>query len=199
MILADAQDEVKVSITYYYFSNSCNSRCKEQNKCRCTLMPYMTVIVPLFSWPQLHPHPLLLLHLLNYLNAFALDVFSAFTRAFLCAIFWQMRCSKRQGVAKLLVCAPELFSGFAVLCAVSTSLCVCVFECEYHMRLNVHKILLRSLQAALASATERERESANPRPRNHNPLRHTPIPISWDTFQVRSKSEKQCAICQDFV
>lgn len=165
MILADAQDEVKVSITYYYFSNSCNSRCKEQNKCRCTLMPYMTVIVPLFSWPQLHPHPLLLLHLLNYLNAFALDVFSAFTRAFLCAIFWQMRCSKRQGVAKLLVCATcrentPLNSSqdlpCCVLCAVSTSLCVCVFECEYHMRLNVHKILLRSLQAALASATERE-------------------------------------------
>lgn len=197
MILADAQDEVKVSITYCYFSNSCNS----QNKCRYL----MTVIVPAFSWPQLHPHPLLLFHLLNYLNAFALDVFSAFTRAFLCAIFWQMRCSKRQGVAKLLVCAtwrentPLNSSQDLPCCVLCLRPCVCVFECEYHMRLNVHKILLRSLQAALASATERERESANPRPRNHNPLRHTPIPISWDTFQVRSKSEKQCAICQDFV
>lgn len=156
MILADAQDEVKVSITYYYFSNSCNS----QNKCRYL----MTVIVPAFSWPQLHPHPLLLLHLLNYLNAFALDVFSAFTRAFLCAIFWQMRYSKRQGVAKLLVCAtcrentPLNSSQDFPCCVPCLRPCVCVFECEYHMRLNVHKILLRSLQAALASATERERE-----------------------------------------
>lgn len=157
MILADAQDEVKVSITYCYFSNSCNS----QNKCRYL----MTVIVPTFSWPQLHPHPLLLLYLLNYLNAFALDVFSAFTRAFLCAIFWQMRCSKRQGVAKLLVCAtcrentPLNSSQDLPCCALSLRPCVCVFECEYHMRLNVHQILLRSLQAALASVTERERES----------------------------------------
>lgn len=40
-------------------------------------------------------------------------------------------------------------------CATGMWLSVCV--CAYHMRLNVHKILLRSLQAALASATECER------------------------------------------